>query len=947
MSELTPNEQQKSLITNTDGLYRVDAGAGTGKTFAVTRRYAEIVKQASIAPEDVLLVTFTRNAAEEMRTRIVDHCQYGLKDLDDAPIQTFHSLCSDLLREYGHTAPQYLDLEGRITGSTQIIENELVEERLFREFIDRFSDDHPDHADQLRALNDPTELLELIGKLAAKGVFPTAEGWYRDGEAHLDGDFEGFRDLFDQANEPRNDGTAQSRLRSRLNKYGQEKLYQPDAPSKAEIRGQGKQVPADVAELAFHQDRTALKSFVHDVYHEYLSFALGRNYLNFGFLQAFAFVLLCEDHTLRESVGFEYVMIDEFQDSSEIQFKLALLLAETDNLCVVGDWKQSIYSFQYADVDNILEFDSRLSTFAAELNRDTTRVHWDTDSVESISLRRNYRSTESILEFSTNALSVPATSREQSDPVDITPLTADTDRDDSVIEAIQHEDEHEAVLAKIQAIVDNDEYLVEDEDGELRPPGYGDITVLTRTRDFGRELLAAASEYDLPVAYEGGIELFHTDEAKLLLAWLRILEYDADRGWAVVLEEAGYLLDEIDAMLDADSSPTYPEEMVAFRAELASMETLGGVARQVFARYGLTGPTADHVLTTVQSAADSTTMTRGDIIRFIERGIEQDSTQEIDAGAGTDSVTVQTIHATKGLEHSIVILANMNQRRFPPSGGGSNTIQFEDPIGLRHRQVFERSAYDLPHVLSDWRMDVLRHCLPRGYDEERRLLYVAITRAKRHLVFAAGENPNAFLEALPVDVETIEPDVSHYTGGGPTRSTFTMDVLEPAGPTAHTPHTLMSAEPFEDVEGGMGTEYGTQVHDFAEAYARDRTAAPTNEDERRVAAFLDSLSGELLVEEDATLPLSVDGERVTISGVVDLLHVTPERVDIVDYKTDRGRHGEDEYRTQLSVYYHVVQSVYPEREIRPSIFYTATGDRVEIDPLSLAELWDVVRDREE
>jgi len=56
--------------------------------------------------------------------------------------------------------------------------------------------------------------------------------------------------------------------------------------------------------------------------------------------------------------------------------------------------------------------------------------------------------------------------------------------------------------------------------------------------------------------------------------------------------------------------------------------------------------------------------------------------------------------------------------------------------------------------------DVLRKCLPRGYDEERRLLYVAMTRAESHLVFAAGESPNTFIEELPVDLEELEPDVS-------------------------------------------------------------------------------------------------------------------------------------------------------------------------------------------
>jgi superfamily I DNA/RNA helicase len=154
VSDPTPNEDQRELIESTEGLYRVDAGAGTGKTFAVTRRYARIVEQDDVTPQDVLLVTFTRNAAEEMRTRIVDDCRYGLADLDDAPIQTFHSLCLDVLREYGHDAPRHLGLDGRITGSTRVIEDDLVEGALFGEFCDRFADETGDplSLDELRAV---------------------------------------------------------------------------------------------------------------------------------------------------------------------------------------------------------------------------------------------------------------------------------------------------------------------------------------------------------------------------------------------------------------------------------------------------------------------------------------------------------------------------------------------------------------------------------------------------------------------------------------------------------------------------------------------------------------------------------------------------------------------------------------------------------------------------
>ena len=952
--ELEPNDAQRELIESTEGIYRVDAGAGTGKTFAVTRRYARIVEQDGVTPQDALLVTFTRNAAAEMRTRVVEHCDYGPQELADAPIRTFHSFCHDLLRERGHDAPRHLGLDGRITGSTQVVEDDLVEAALFRDFFDRFADGHPEHADLIRVVSDPEELLGLVGELAAKGVFPTADGWYRDGETHLDGDWEAFETLFAAVNEPRSGGSKQSRLREKLNGYGKDSLYHPDAPDRENIRGQGKRVPDWVADEAFAQDRGDLTAFVHDLYHGYLAFALGRNYVTFGMLQGFAYVLLCEDRAVRESVAFDYVTIDEFQDTSEIQFKLALLLAGEPNLAAVGDWKQSIYGFQYADVDNIRKFEARLERFAAALNDGAgadgvERVEWDTGEVESIQLRQNYRSTQSIVDLSTSALTVPATSSEDPDPVDIDPLRPDTDREDSVIEAIQHEDEHEAVLTKVQSIVDNDDYAVEGEDGTLRPPEYDDIAVLTRTRDFGRELLATAREYGLPVAYEGGIELFDTDEAKLLLAWLRILEDESDRGWAVVLERAGYLPDEMEAVLDEEHPAPDPDEMVAFRDDLADMETLGGVARRVFERYDLAGPTADQVLATVQSAHDATTMSRGDLARFVERGIEQQSTREVEIGTDADAVTVRTIHATKGLEHPIVLLANMNQGRFPPSGGGSPTIRFDDPVGLRQREVYDPEAYDHPHVLDDWRADILRHCLPRGYDEERRLLYVAITRAERHLVFTAGEEPNAFLEALPVDIEEIEPDVSAVSAESNGSKAAGVEVLATDGPTVHTPHTLMDDEPFEDVTDGRGTDFGTRVHDFAEAYARSEDVEPSDEagdeDEANVAALLDSLDGDLLVEEQVTLPLEVDGERVTISGTVDLLSVTPERVDVIDYKTDRGRHAEAEYRIQVSVYFHVVRSAYPDREVTVSLFYTETGERVEVTPLSTAALRDVLRER--
>ncbi|WP_121744837.1 UvrD-helicase domain-containing protein [Natronorubrum halophilum] len=935
----SPNAKQRELIENIDGLSLVDAGAGTGKTFTVTRRYAEIVAQDDVEPDDVLLITFTRNAATEMKDRIVSHCDYGMRALKDAPIQTFHSLCHDILEEHGFHAPSHLGIDDAITGSTQILENETIEREYFQEFIGQFSDEHEEYDDLFSCISDPSELLRLVTTLASKGVFPTADGWYRDCQRHLEGDFDAFREVFDELNQPRNGGSKQSELRSKLGRYGSDKCYLPEAPDRSELRGErgSKTVPDEVIERVFEEDREQLVDFVHDVYIGYLEFALRRNYLNFSFLQLFAFVLLCEDDELRSSLEFEYVMIDEFQDSSESQFKLALLLAGTDNICVVGDWKQSIYSFQYAAVENITEFESRLERFTAELNDDADRVAFPTDSVSTIELEQNYRSTQDILDFAEHALVTPASSRESVDRESIleriVSLSSNTGHEHSQIEAFQHEDEHEAILTKVQEIVDNDAYAIE-EDGELRSPTYNDIAVLTRTRDFGRDLLSVAEEYEFPMAYEGGIELFRTDQAKLLLAWLRVLESNEDRGWAVVLERAGYTLDEIDHILDVEA---YPQNMITFRTELSTLETITAITRRVFDRYGYDGSTADVVLTTIQSVHSATTMTLGDLIRFLEQGIDAGHTEEVNAAAGADAITVQTIHSVKGLEYPIVILGNMNSGKFPPSGGRSGILTYSEVTGLRQRKCYAE-AHGEPHIYDNWRSDVLRRCQPTEYDEERRLLYVAITRAKDHLLFSTGADQNAFLEELPVSIESLDPVVEMDSTDTTVQSRLSVSIPQPDGPDGYSPHSLMSDDVYEGATDGKGMDFGSAVHDFAERYALGEKISPRNEDERNVEALLDSLEGTVAVEEPAYLPLKIDGERVTLSGIVDLVHITPDRVEIIDYKTDRGRHAESEYQTQLSAYYHALDDWFDGRDVTASLYYTADDTRVEIDPLSKIEL---------
>lgn len=938
---MKPNSQQKKLIEDTEGIYLVDAGAGTGKTFTITRRYVNTIENKDVDPENVLLVTFTNNAAEEMKKKVVDLSKgYTPAKLREAPICTFHSLCKRIMDTHGLDAPSVLGIDDNITSSIQIIENEVLERQEFRNFMNQFIDRNPKYTDFFRILRDYTKLLDLIKSLAAKGIFPAKDDWFMNGEEYLNGDFDEFKDIFEAVN--KSEGRKQSELRSRLNSFDN-KCYTSDAPEKEEIRGGYgcKQVMEKFAEEAFKEDRQELKQFVHDVYFEYIKYALSRNYLNFSFLMMFAYVLLHQDHRLRDELNYQYVMIDEFQDTSEIQFKLSLLLAEKDNVCAVGDWKQSIYSFQYADVNNIRNFEKRLRKYKQELNSDYTRIDYPVEEVKRLSLTKNYRSTQEILDFSEQSLALEASGRENLDRAEvkkkITSLESEKEKKTPTkINAFESENEKEAILEKIQEIVGNPRYRIGD--GEPRKPKYEDIVVLTRTSKFGLKLQEKARDYGIPLVYEGGTEIFKTDPGIILLAWLRILDYiHSKRGWSVVLEEAGYNFDEIKYILDKRK---YPENMMEFREELEESRDISEIARNVFNKYGANNAFADKIIEVLQSTFNTTYMNTGRLIQFMEDNIEYGVRYNVDNSPEKNVVKVRTIHAEKGLEHPIVFVSDINNGRFPSTTSSSKRIDYEDPIGLRQKKKY--CDDEVPYVYDNWKAEILFKCLSGDYDEERRLMYVAMTRAKRYLFFTSEcEKSSKFFEGLNIESEKIEPELEKVEGKE--REIARMKINEPKFhvPIKRSVHSIME---IEDEEGEKGKEHGRRVHLFAEEYASGKNVTPENEDEMNIKNFLDSLEGKLRVEENCFLPLQGGKRKIMLKGVMDLVQVTEDSVRLVDYKTDRSRENQEEYRKQLSVYYHVLKRIYSKRSISANIFYSYEGELVEINPLSENRLIDITEE---
>ena len=765
------NLGQKSVIENTEGIFLVDAGAGTGKTFAITKRYTHLLDKG-IKPSQILLVTFTNNAAENMKDKIINasYEKHNIKELLDANISTFHSFCNTLLKQNGFNVPKILGIEDNLSMNYQIMKNAVLEERMFRQFFNKFQKKHiKDYSEFFDLINNKTNLpLYLIKKLCCHGIFPTKTGWFNNGEELLMGDWARYQKIFDKINTEKltdkgnrkdSDIAATFRLKLRYKSYFQK-------PEESLVFN-GKTINNNTAKNAFDEDRAKLLEFIHKIYFEYVTYSIKRNKLNFDFLIMLTFIMLFKNHKLREQSSFDYVMVDEFQDTNEIQFMLTMLLMKTNNLCVVGDWKQGIYGFRNATIENVTLFDQRLSYFKKILNSDYERISFKTE-YKRLSFDINYRSSQKILDFSEKSLLVKGSEREIIDKPNIqkniTSLNANFDFDkDTNIEFLQTEEKQQEafmILQKIQEIVNNPKYQIkefENNKTKERKLQYKDIAILSRTRTFGLNLQNLALEYNVPLNYDGGIELFKTEPAIILLGWLRVMiNKDKKVGWVPILENEDYTYPQIKKII---SSKQYPHHLLSFRGELLKeKESIKNLAEKIFSKYCFNCKYSDALIVELDRLFNLSLISLSELVYFIEQNIFTNQTYNINITNSEDAVTVETIHAAKGLEYPVVFIVDCNEARFPSKIMPEPIIFYNEVIGLRcKKHKAEKNNYN--YIFNNLSTDLLLSRLNSDFDEERRLLYVAITRAKQYVIFTSNKNNSLFFEYLKKDVKNIENPV--------------------------------------------------------------------------------------------------------------------------------------------------------------------------------------------
>lgn len=967
MSELNPS--QRRMAETLDGMIVVDAGPGTGKTHTIVERYINLISRDDVSPRDVLMLTFTRNAAAEMEERIKGRMS-ELDMRDDSKlvqVKTFDSFCLSVVMESPEEAGSLFGIDERLTHAVALVENETLNKAFFRSFLNDFLDSRgEDYGDWgVLGSQEVDGIYDLIQRLMAKGIFPVkGRGWFGgDNGRELVGDTDLVLSKLYELNEETKKG---SPLANAFRKDVKEKPNDFDiSPDVGELDP----LPDDALRDAAKEDRGEMLRFIHDVYWQFVRKCISEDRLTFGVNAMLAFSVLYTNARVRSMNSYRYVMIDEFQDTNASQLMMSLMIMKEPNLCVVGDWKQGIFGFRFVSVDNILHFEERATELRRQLNDDQKRVQFSIPEPSYLPLDVNYRSSKLIIDRAFDCMKLPATKEEKLDLDEIEShlvrLEAKLDAtigDETAIRYIQcesNDDEAEMVAKVIRDYVGSGKYRVLDKrTGEFRAVRLGDIAVLCRKTQSCRQVSETLAASGIPAFLQGDVEIMSTREGKLALAWLRYLNNERDPwGYVPIMADMGYSM--ADCRMATKFRERVPEEITLQRQSLyRRRRRITDLLSTMFSWYGLDNDVTQSIISVLSSAHRNSLLTISDLVSIIEEDIASATAYPVEMDLGSDAVKIMTMHKSKGLEFPIVIIPYMDFRTMPSNMGDRSVFSFDEDRGVRCSKTIGK--YDgYSKITKSWRSWLVRRAFDKDYDEERRLMFVAMSRAIQYETLICGNRPSRFIEGLS-DGEYVGIDDTDLV----VEQTDHVPIAKPdvSGYRKRTPsigvHSVMAIDPL-DGQGGMteadelsgkGMEYGSAVHQEAQylhqglppsgRYPESLYIMDIVLSRRSMDGFIKSYA-----EVDCSLP--IEGGGFTLRGVVDLLLVFEDRVEIHDYKTDVSDRFQSEYELQLSIYAESARQFYGDLPVRCFIDYVSQERSVEFEPMSLERISAIVVPREE
>lgn len=632
------NEMQKKAVLQTEGPVLILAGAGSGKTGALTVRIAHLL-ETGIKPWNILAITFTNKAAREMKERVEKLVGDGARDMW---ISTFHSTCVRILRREIHL----LDYENQFS-----IYDGDDQEKIMREAFKRLNMSTTDKS------------------FSVKGAMSVI--------SHLKEEMTSWED------------------------YAQK------------------------------VDRDDLKAVrIAKVYQTYQMMLKENNALDFDDL-IYKTVLLFRQHPEvleKYQDRFRYIMVDEYQDTNTSQYELvAMLAAKYQNLCVVGDDDQSIYGWRGANIRNILDFEK------------------DFPNTVVIKLEQNYRSTKKILEAANAVIHHNQTRKEKS-------LWTENDAGSilHIYKADNEYDECRFVAEKIKEL---------EKQGRTR----NEMAVLYRTNAQSRTVEDQMVKKGIPYRLFGGVRFYERKEIRDILSYLKVMANPADtialrriinvpkRGIGETsLDKLAAFADENNISLYAalsrlDEVTTLKTRLPKFKDFYALFEHLRedaeglSVAELIDAVVKRTG----YLQLLLSEGTDEALSRIQNIDEFVNKAAEFDKANpegnlegfleevalvaDIDGfDEGEETVALMTLHSAKGLEFPYVFIIGMEEGIFPG-----------------YRAVMYGGEKEI--------------------EEERRLCYVGITRAKEELFMTHAKSrmqhgitqynpPSRFLKEIPADL---------------------------------------------------------------------------------------------------------------------------------------------------------------------------------------------------
>lgn len=608
------NKEQLEAVTTTEGFVRVIAGAGSGKTRALTHRFAFLVNEMGVLPEHILCVTFTNKAANEMRQRI--HNLIG--DQDTGYINTFHGFCVSVLQEDSN-AVQY-------PKSFLVLDNSDIDSMLRTIYEERKLTLRD------KTFSDARDMIEMQ-KLFRKPEY--------------------YQDLIGQSLDALHEKYLNAKGTDDIIFYGY--LYQQ--------------------KKCFGLDYNDLIKFTLYIF---------RNNRE-----------IC----LKWQKRLEYIMIDEFQDIDGLQYELMEVLCDYHrNLFIVGDPDQTIYTWRGANVKYLLDFDRRFP------------------DVRTIMMVRNYRSSPEIISAA-NSLISRNRHRIPKDLIANNP----SERKTRFFWARNTDKEAGWIADQIRELK------------EEKGVPYRDMTVLYRAHYVSRAIEETLLKEKIPYHIYSGVPFFGRAEVKDALSYLRMVVLQDDLSFRRIANNPKRNLGQrrmafLEETAQKDGCSLYD----ALKRNM-DHELIKGTKALRFVRliesytytYG-DWPVSELLSKLMdESGYEAMLRTEGAQDRLDNLAELKQSIYEYEATCGeeataahylahvalftnsdtpdtSDQVKLMTIHAAKGLEFPFVFLAGMNEGIFP-----------------------SRRTKDL-----------------QGMEEERRLAFVAMTRAEKELALTAAEGRN-------------------------------------------------------------------------------------------------------------------------------------------------------------------------------------------------------------